>query len=90
MQSINSINMSDNFAYLATLPPVQLDTTTVEQTSMEMTTMLLQSKGDNSTVLSPAVFGGIIAGAVFVVIMIILVTCLCIKRKRQDHARYGE
>ncbi|CAG2246797.1 unnamed protein product [Mytilus edulis] len=90
--AVNGAGVGDQFYYTAstaTLPPLPIETTTKEEMSTEATTISLsQSKGVNS-VLSPAVFGGIIAGAVLVVMVIILVTCLCIRRKRLDQAKYG-
>ncbi|CAG2246796.1 unnamed protein product [Mytilus edulis] len=89
--AVNGAGVGDQFYYTAstaTLPPLPIETTTKEEMSTEATTISLsQSKGVNS-VLSPAVFGGIIAGAVLVVMVIILVTCLCIRRKRLDQAKY--
>ncbi|XP_063423731.1 cell adhesion molecule DSCAM-like [Mytilus trossulus] len=89
--AVNGASVGDQFYYTASttfLPPLPIETTTKEEMSTEATTISLsQSKGVNS-VLSPAVFGGIIAGAVLVVMVIILVTCLCIRRKRLDQAKY--
>ena len=78
------------FIYVVSLPPQPEETTTGRIMTTEVTTgNQFQSKGDNF-ILSPAVFGGVIAGSVLVVMVIILVTCLCIRWKRQDQAREGE
>jgi len=78
------------FVYVVSLPPQPEEKTTEGIMTTEVTTgNQFQSKEDNS-ILSPAVFGGIIAGAILVVMVIILVTCLCIKWKRQDQSRYGK
>ena len=77
------------FVYVVSLPPQPEGTTTEGIMTTEVTTGN-QFQSEENSILSPAVFGGIVAGAILVVMVIILVTCLCIKRKRQDQSRYGK
>ncbi|CAC5391000.1 unnamed protein product [Mytilus coruscus] len=91
IMTVNGGGVGDKFYYTAStasLPPLPVETTTTEEMSTEGTTVSLSQPNGVNSVLSPAVFGGIIAGAVLVVMVIILVTCLCIRRKRLDQAKY--